>query len=240
MTEYNEARLEYRQLVALYAQLAEFVQTHTIDDIDKMVMDGTFAAEWPEIDADAPPAVLPKWSELKPADPSRVRWLGHAERTPDEDRRDTQGRNLAKTENPRIHLRGVTKIREALARELAKALDLTVNDGLSMANLAPVAALGATVWTKFQIPLKAYFHDVLHLSDEIVRLWAEATLLIQRHPHGLRLILHSPPQGWALVVSLGGQIAMVLGEKAQTIKITCADAEIDRHQMAIVPFEQSP
>jgi len=240
MTEYNEARLEHRQLVALYAQLAEFVQTHTIDDIDKMVMDGTFAAEWPEIDADAPPAVLPKWSELKPADPSRVRWLGHAERTPDEDRRDTQGRNPAEIENPRIHLRGVIKIREAFARGLAKALDLTVNDGLRAANRAPIAAVGK-VRKKFQIPLKTYFHDVLHLSDTIVQLWAQATLSVQLRDEGWRFILHSPPQGWALAVSLGGQIAIVLGEKAQTMKITCAGAEIDRHhQMAIVPFEQSP
>ncbi len=72
MTEYNQARLEHQQLVAFYAQLAEFVQTHTMDDIDRMVMDGTFAAEWPEIDADAPPTALPEWNELQPADPSQV------------------------------------------------------------------------------------------------------------------------------------------------------------------------
>jgi hypothetical protein len=86
----------------------------------------------------------------------------------------------------------------------------------------------------------AGLRHVLHLSDTIVQLWAKATLSVQLCDEGWRLILHSPPQGWALAVSLGGQITIVLGEKAQTMKITCADAESDRQQMAIVPFEQSP
>ena len=135
--------------------------------------------------------------------------------------------------------KSVQTLNKAFACGLAIAWDLTVNDSLKIANRASVAAVG-NVRKKFQIPLKIYFHDVLHLSDTIVQLWAKATLSVQLRDEGWRFILYSPPQGWALAVSLGGQIAIVLGEKTQTMKITCAGAEIDRHQMAIVPFEQSP
>lgn len=165
MTTESNAQKDYHQLVALYAKLVDFAQTHTIADIDQMVMDGTIAADWPDIDANAPPAPPLKWSELEPADPSRVRWLGYAE--PDEDNRVRQGKYLAALGKLRIHLNQLAEIPEALARELAKVLDLTVADGRRVAGQAPVAALGGK--TKFQIPLGTYFRDVLHLSDGIVQ-----------------------------------------------------------------------
>jgi hypothetical protein len=239
MTAYSEAQIEHRQLAAFYEKLAAFVRTHTIDDIDKMVMDGAFAAEWPEIDANAPPTGLPKWNELKPATPSRVPWLGHAEKTPDEVERVTQGRNLAALEKLRIHLRHLAEIPEALARELAKVLDLTVADGRRVAAQAPVAAVGARAG--FQIPLGTYFRDVLHLSDEIVQQWAEATLSFQQRGEHVRLVLNSCAQGWALAVSLGGHSAKVLDSNNRDGGlIDCATADIDRHQMAIVPFRPRP
>lgn len=112
MATHSRAEMEHWQAIALYQELLEFFQAHKIDDIDRMVMDGTFAAEWPDIDASAPLADLPKWREREPADPARVRLLGHGER------------NLAPLGNLRVHLRQLTEIPEALARELAKVLDV--------------------------------------------------------------------------------------------------------------------
>lgn len=227
MATHSKAEMEHRQAVALYQELVEFFQTHTTDDIDRMVMDGTFAAEWPDIDASAPLADLPKWREREPADPSRVRLLGHAER------------NLAALGNLRIHLRQLTEIPEALARELAKVLDLTVADCRKVADQAPVAALGARA--RFQIPLGTYFREVLHLSDAIVQQWAEATLSFQQRGEHVRLVLNSCAQGWALAVSLGGHSAKVLDSNNRGGDlIDCPTDDVDHQQMAIVPFKPRP
>lgn len=239
MAQNTETKLEHGQLLAFYMQLAEFVRTHTLDDIDNMVMEGTFGTDWPDIDADAPLARLPAWSELKPADPSRVWRLGQADRASDTDRMVTHQDSLAALRTLRIHLHWLTEIPEALARELAKVLDLTVGDCRRIAAQAPVAPLGANA--RFQIPLGTYFRDVLHLSDGIVQQWAEATLSFQqRGEHQVRLVLNSPAQDWAVAVSLGGHSAHVLDGSTRAGLIEGDIADIDRHQMAIVPFRPRP
>lgn len=231
------ASKEHRQLVALYEKLAEYAQIHLVDDIDKMVMDGTFGVNWPEIDASAPIASFPKWNDLKPADPFRVQWLEHSEVTSGE---ATSGFSLG--DNLRKRLRKAKTISKAVAIQLAESIvDLTLNDGRIIASQAPVAALaGPETATKFQIPLAHYFQDVLHLSDEVVALWENATLSIQLRNDGMRLLLHSPPRGWALAVSLDRQSAMVLDANALSTKAEYIKPRFADHQMAIVPFEPRP
>lgn len=232
----NGPQTEYERMVAFYDQLAEFVRTHRIDDIDKMVMDGSFAEEWPDIGANAPLAELPKWDELKPADPSQISWLGRVEVTPDSERAGELARKPAEHGYLHIDLRRLSAVTADFARKLACALDVTVSDGLRIAGRAPVAALSGTAWTRFQIPLGMYFQDVLHISDEIVRQWAEATLSVQPRPEGVRFVLNSPPDGWALAVSLDRGDAEVLDGHSPSRTIACVAAATDRPQMAIVPF----
>lgn len=241
MTAHTEANVEYRQLLGFYAELVAFIKTHTIDDIDRMVMDGTFGASWPKIDENAPPEALPRWSELKPADPSRVQWLGRAERTLDEDKKVTDSGSSSQVEDLLKYLRELATIPEALARQLAEFLtDLTVSDGRIVAGHAHVAALGSTTSTHFQIPLGPYFHEVLRLSDPVVQLWKNSTLSIQLRPVGVRLMLRSPPCGWALAVSLDRGSPIVLDDSTSHATFECGTVEFDGHKMAIVPFGPRP
>jgi hypothetical protein len=167
------------------------------------------------------------------------KWLGHAEKTLDDDTRITQRRDLAALGKVRIQLSQLAEIPEALARELAKVLDLTVADGRRVAAQAPVAALGARA--RFQIPLGTYFRDVLHLSDGIVQQWAEATLSFQQRGEHVRFVLNSCAQGWALAISLGGHSAKVLDNNNRDGGlIDCPTADIDCYQMAIIPFRPRP
>jgi len=73
-----------KYLEQIFHKLADFARTHTIDDIDALVMSGQFGSQFPQIEEIPSVATLRNWEDRPAAIPGdkRNEVLAQAERPP--------------------------------------------------------------------------------------------------------------------------------------------------------------